>query len=378
MKRLSTRSHAHSRRGLVLIIVLIVVTMVALVGFGFVSAMLTENRAVRVRGHHLQVAQAILSGEEAIKSALKRQQSTSVGVDQSSPGFAPSVSSPAGPISATNGLSGPSGSGNLFSAPELFRGRALWSEDENFPIGFTVISPANAPDAVDTPGTERYRYGLEDESARLNLAMLLRWERESPGAGQAALMKLPEMTEEIADAILDWLDADSTPREHGAEEDFYAGLNPPYPPRNGLPLSLEELLLVKGVTRELLYGKDRNLNYQVEEGERKVGLGLESTPSFSQQENPGWFRFLTLYSRESNRRPNGSPRIFLNDPDLKSAARWTGSDQSAVGKVHHPVPSTWSHGRSRTGRNHGATRNSSARGSSEFCTPREVPHSDSV
>ena len=39
------------------------------------------------------------------------------------------------------------------------------------------------------------------------------------------------MTEEIADAILDWLDEDEEPREYGAESDYYSSLSPGYAPR---------------------------------------------------------------------------------------------------------------------------------------------------
>ena len=37
-------------------------------------------------------------------------------------------------------------------------------------------------------------------------------------------MGLPGMTEDVADAILDWLDTDDEPRELGAEIEYYSGL----------------------------------------------------------------------------------------------------------------------------------------------------------
>jgi general secretion pathway protein K len=60
--------------------------------------------------------------------------------------------------------------------------------------------------------------------------------------------------EEIADAILDWRDADSLKRLHGAEADFYLGLPEPYAPKNGKFDSVDELLLVRGITRDLFFG----------------------------------------------------------------------------------------------------------------------------
>ncbi len=81
-----------------------------------------------------------------------------------------------------------------------------------------------------------------------------------PGSGRKLLMGLPGMTEEIADAILDYMDEDDEPREFGAERDAYASLEPPYEPKNGPLHTVEELLLVLGVTPYLLFGTDANRN----------------------------------------------------------------------------------------------------------------------
>jgi general secretion pathway protein K len=59
---------------------------------------------------------------------------------------------------------------------------------------------------------------------------------------------------ELLDTLSDWLDPDENERENGAEQGYYASLDPPYAPANGPMLFREELLLVKGWTRQLLYG----------------------------------------------------------------------------------------------------------------------------
>jgi general secretion pathway protein K len=59
----------------------------------------------------------------------------------------------------------------------------------------------------------------------------------------------------IVDSIGDWRDADDFTRLHGAESDYYMSLSVPYKPKNADFESIEELILVKGVTPELLYGK---------------------------------------------------------------------------------------------------------------------------
>ncbi len=58
----------------------------------------------------------------------------------------------------------------------------------------------------------------------------------------------------LVDALADWLDADDEERDHGAESGYYAGLDRPYACRNGPVPYPEELLLVKGFSKKLLYG----------------------------------------------------------------------------------------------------------------------------
>lgn len=61
---------------------------------------------------------------------------------------------------------------------------------------------------------------------------------------------------ELADAVLDWVDADDQHRPQGAERDWYER-HRLLPPRNGPVTQLEELLLVKGMTRDILFGGAR-------------------------------------------------------------------------------------------------------------------------
>lgn len=62
--------------------------------------------------------------------------------------------------------------------------------------------------------------------------------------------------EEIVDAILDWLDYNDgdSQRPQGAENDYYMSLENPYPCKNGPMDSIEELLLIKGITPKIYFG----------------------------------------------------------------------------------------------------------------------------
>jgi len=59
---------------------------------------------------------------------------------------------------------------------------------------------------------------------------------------------------EVVDAIKDWIDADDEVTGSGAEGGYYAGLEKPYAAKNAPLDCIEELLMVKGMTRELFYG----------------------------------------------------------------------------------------------------------------------------
>lgn len=79
-----------------------------------------------------------------------------------------------------------------------------------------------------------------DESARLNLnTTSTDTLRHLLGSNTAAA------------GLGDWRDTDDRPHFEGAEKTYYASLGRPYPCRNGRLASVEELLLIKGVTPAL-------------------------------------------------------------------------------------------------------------------------------
>jgi general secretion pathway protein K len=64
------------------------------------------------------------------------------------------------------------------------------------------------------------------------------------------LLDALEIDEEIADAVVDWIDEDDETSPDGAESDYYASLPAPYRARNGPIESLDELLFIRGMTAE--------------------------------------------------------------------------------------------------------------------------------
>lgn len=66
-----------------------------------------------------------------------------------------------------------------------------------------------------------------------------------------------DAAEKIIDAIIDWIDENDTERDNGAESGYYLSLSPSYKARNGPVAYLEELLLIRGMTKELFYGNSQ-------------------------------------------------------------------------------------------------------------------------
>ncbi len=139
------------------------------------------------------------------------------------------------------------------------------------------------------------------------------------------LLALPEMTEEIAEAIIDWRDADDTPSQAGVESGYYRNLRYGYTIRNGPFRTIRELLLVKDVTNELFYG---NRNVPLIRRDTAARLNDIRYGTI----NKGWIEYLTCYSYDRNRDADGQRRTNINSADenalrrslniKKSQAKW--------------------------------------------------------
>ena len=331
----SPESRAPTRRGMVLLVVLVVVSILSLAALTFSKMMTTEHEAADLAGRQIQARELANSGAEASATFLIRDPQAQL--DQ----------------------------GSWYDNPSVFQGVIVVDNSSPHKRGrFTVLSPKQ-----EYGYTSGVRYGLEDESGRLNLNALLQLGQSSgssgstsstssgtsgsassntssstssstgsSGAGTAGtsssgstqtssqssqnvarqmLMGLPGMNEQIADAILDWIDTDDQPREFGAEVESYSGLDPPYAPKNGPLDSIEELLLVRGVTPSLLFGQDANRNGVVDSSEASR-LAIAEVDNSDGSMNGGWAAYLTLKSSESQLRPDGTEKIDLNQSDLST------------------------------------------------------------
>ena len=186
-----------------------------------------------------------------------------------------------------------------------------WYEVELGEGVFSMVRMTPEPDS-------KLQYGIMDEASKLNLNTIPR----------DVILKLPKATEEIADSIIDWRDADDTPGASGAENSYYQGLPQPYRCKNGPFTTVEELLLVKGMTPEILYGEDWNQNGVLDANEND---GNKSPPDDNSDGvlDFGFIAYLTIYSSDRNVRNDGQPRVNLNSATPEQL-------QAALGDVLNP------------------------------------------
>lgn len=263
-----------NRDGSVLLMVLVIVSLMSLAAYTFSEISLSEMKASAMYGRRIQTRTFSESGIEFVLSALGNRAHISLQ--------------------------------NLYHNPDLFQNVLVHhSETESGRGRFSIIAPVEQQAAA-----SRVRFGLIDESAKLNLNAVLNHGLDEQQA-RRMLLGLPGMTHAIADAILDWIDDDDVPRHYGAENEYYTRLPAPYRARNGTLDSLSELLRVRGVTRRLMYGEDANRNGQLDSNENDGDLSPPADDADGALDG-GWEAYLSIDSRESNRRSDGTERINLN------------------------------------------------------------------
>jgi type II secretory pathway component PulK len=280
------RTQPRQRTGAVLLLVLVAITLLSLAAYTFSEGMLVEARAVHGGNQIVQLRAAAQSGIELAAAAIDD----------------PSV--------------------------EVSFHRQTVSASQHSPVLFSVLAgrgadragwveQALASDSSSRRSVESV-FGLANESAKLNLNTLP-LEPFRRREARAQLLAIPEMTVAVADALLDWMDPDEEPSAYGAESSFYLSQREPRRPRQGRFQRLDELLLVRGVTEELLYGP-------------RLAGGRQSRFERTQPSDRGWFQYLTVVSGERNVSSNGETRINLNDsnlPRLHEALRQAFDEEAA-------------------------------------------------
>ena len=294
------------RKGLFIVLVLVVIVIATLSVYAFTDLMIAYDDASYLSNDIVQARVAGESGAELVRLMLAQPPNSRLEV------------------------------GGVFNNPQAFRGIPVAQSADGIGVcNFAVM----APNLGDNGSFGGIRYGLQNESALMNINALPVLEENYSGIAAAAsllggdiadeevtdetvpesiaiqmLLSLPGMTLEIANAIMDFLDEDDEIREPGGAETLeYELLPSPIKIKNGPLLSVEELLLVQGVTPTLLFGADSNRNGFLDADEQQRFNVTVDTPGAL-----GWAAYLTVHGAEANKTRDGELRVNVNLDDLET------------------------------------------------------------
>ncbi len=281
------------RRGLILIVALLMIGLLAVIMTGFLFFTRAENEGIHAFADGQQARLAAESGLEEVIAILREQRDNAA---------------------------------VWFDNPELFRHALVWARDfdrDDDPVRESTtrrdyleegdVSPAWRFSVV----APRYdgpeytmRFGITPESSKLNLNTATEQQLRTLLTPLLAGLQI-EAPDEIINAILDWRDPDNDTREGGAENEYYNTLEPPYNAKNGRFDTVEELLLVRGVTAAILYGEDVNRNGILDANEDDGDASFPYYDDADGELDYGIAPFLTVWSREVDTSLDNRARINL-------------------------------------------------------------------
>lgn len=283
-----------ARRGLVLAVVLVMITLLALLAAAY--AFMVNAHIETVMSNHYAF-QARMAADAGLQLAYVKLRESRADTD------------------------------SWFDNPDDFRRMTVYSlegEDEvegrvdaeaydataNEAWRFILVHPNY--DERDT-----VRYGFRDEGSRLNL--LTATEAEIRRLFEAVIPEDLEQAVDIdvlVDSLADWREAGNTPRANGAKDEYYQTLLPAYRCKKGPFATVEELLLVRGFTGWVVFGEDFNRNGLLDPNEND-GDELFPPDNGDGELFPGVAPFLTVWSREMNMSSTNRQRINLNMQDTQ-------------------------------------------------------------
>jgi type II secretory pathway component PulK len=266
-------------RGFVLIAVLVVVALLAMMA---VTQMLITRS-------EMATASATLSGQQAKAAAYS-------GIVRAMALLQQSAADPA----------------TWYDNPQVFQDQCIAGSGADGWY-FSVYSP-NLGDS------RQVRFGLEDENGKFNVNTFF----SLPGAGATATRPpanpptitldtfLPDHPD-LRDCLLEFIDPQKRPQPLGVGQEYYDSLSVPYRMKNGPLSSIDELLLVKGFTGQMVYGNDANRNGTLEPNENDGDASFPPDNADGSLDL-GLAAYLTAVTYGPNVSSRGTRRVNINDP----------------------------------------------------------------
>jgi competence ComEA-like helix-hairpin-helix protein len=179
--------------------------------------------------------------------------------------------------------------GQLYDAPDQFRDTALGRGH------FRVFRRAREDEGGGVV------FGISDEESRLNVNT----------ASTNELEQIDGMNDDVIAAIIAWRSGRNAATPSAAEDDYYLSMRPPYKPRKAPFQTIRELLMVRGVSRDLLFGRDARQNGLLEPAE----AGDDFASQQADEADLGWAGIMTVDSSVKNQDATGQDRINIQTAD---------------------------------------------------------------
>jgi DNA uptake protein ComE-like DNA-binding protein len=221
---------------------------------------------------------------------------------------------------------------------------AILGRKQSFGSNDTASVSGDGPNDLSQGSIKNWKWGFESEGGKLHIPTLLKWNQLRPGIARTILLQLPDADEESVDA---WLAQFGVRTVAAVAQDILAQAS-----SSGLQSPTQRKQRTEAADRLRLrwFGGDLDQNYQIDPWEDAL-LGkllvdptgslnanpmlrdlskLNSTPAnnsnatgenltdaTSEQSGNAWKGYLSWVQGERNEKPDGKPKIALNQPDLR-------------------------------------------------------------
>ena len=323
------------RRGMALLVVVVLVMLISLAAYRYSFEMENEYRLTRLQEEQVQARLAALSGVEFAASFFEQ------------------------PLALRNSLLNGANPDKIFSrALEEDASRSSSQTDEESHWRFAILgrnqsygSDGTASSSVESPNdlsqdsSKNWKWGFESEGGKLHIPTLLKWNQLRPGIARTILLQLPDADEESVDA---WLAQFGVRNVSAVAQDTLAQAS-----SSGLqsPMQRKQRTVATDRLRLRWFGGDLDQNYRIDPWEEALlGKLLDDPTGSSQNANPmlrelsklnstatnnsdptgetltdttseqsgnAWKGYLSWVQGERNEKPDGRPKIPLNQPDLR-------------------------------------------------------------
>ncbi|MFM2216892.1 MAG: hypothetical protein RL240_1210 [Planctomycetota bacterium] len=323
-----------NRRGMALLVVVVLVMLISLAAYRYSFEMENEYRVTRLQEEQVQARLTALSGVEFAAAFLEQ------------------------PLAIRNTLLNGTNPEKIFSRSieedstrlnsqtddESSWQFAILGRKQSFGSNDTASVSGDGPNDLSQGSIKNWKWGFESEGGKLHIPTLLKWNQLRPGIARTILLQLPDADEESVDA---WLAQFGVRTVAAVAQDTLAQAS-----SSGLQSPTQRKQRTEAADRLRLrwFGGDLDQNYQIDPWEDALlgkllvdptgslnanpilrdlsklnstaannsnATGENLTDATAEQSGNAWKGYLSWVQGERNEKPDGKPKIALNQPDLR-------------------------------------------------------------